>query len=269
MSGSCRPPSRFLLVNDLGLASDFGATLLINLRAAKMLSPWYIVVRGERNHLSRVRDVCVLSTDHSLEEEEPDEWRLRSATLDATVGHEVAWPALCELLVRLSDVAAAAGYMRLHLEPGALGKSHTDGSADLFVHPPTIRLMAQALPPTIVVNGAVPEPIEVKLLRLQTSNEHLRLALHFLNADPTWVNLWKSFELIRDANGGPQSLTANGWTSQRELERFSRTANTYAAVGDEARHAELARSAPSRPTTLKEADDYMRRLLARWQDSLP
>jgi hypothetical protein len=232
-----------------------------------MLSPWYIVVRGEPPDLSRVRQVCLTSTDHSLEEEEPGEWRLRSTTVDGMIGHEDAWPVLCDLLVRLSDVTAVAHHTRIRLAPGALGRSRSDGAADLYVHPPTIRILAQAFPPTIVVDGVIPEPVELKLLRLQ-GNEHLRLAAHFLNAEKSWANLWKSFELIRDANGGGQALTDRGWTTQSELERFRRTANTYAAVGDEARHAILAEVPPSHPMTLEEGEGYIRRMLTRWLDSL-
>jgi hypothetical protein len=233
-----------------------------------MVSDWYLVVRGDDADLSRLREVCARSVEHTLAEEEPGEWRLRSATVESPLGYEEAWPALRDLLVRLSDVAAAAGYTRVKVVPGSLGRTRADGASDQFVFPETIRLRVQVFPPTIVVNGLVPEPMEARLLRLSESNEHLRVALHFLNADLSWFNLWKSYEVIRDANGGARSLVVQGWTSQPELERFRKTANTYSATGDAARHAVIGEKPPSNPMSVEDADDFVRGMLSRWVDTL-
>lgn len=233
-----------------------------------MLSPWYVVVRGSDPALSAIRDVCARSTEHSLDEEIPGEWRLRSSSAGPTLSHEEAWPALCDLLVRLSDVAAATRYVRVSVTPGALGHTRPDGTSDVFVHPEPARLRLRTFAPTIAVSGVVPEPMEVKLLRLEGGNAHLRVALHFLNADLTWFNLWKSYEAIRDANHGASGLVATGWTTKADVERFRGTANTYAAVGDAARHARLGVAPPPNPMSLEEAEDYVRGMLARWVDSL-
>jgi hypothetical protein len=199
-----------------------------------MRSPWYVVVRGIDSDLARLKAVSERSSEVSLEEEVPNEWRLRSATVEPHLGPKDARSALEDLLVRLADVAAAAGYTRVRVSAGALGRSREDGASDLWVFPETIRIRAQVFPPTVSVGGVVPEPFEAKLLRLEASNEHLRLAVHFLNADLSWFNLWKSYENLRDGNGGEKGLVASGWTTDNECERFRRTANTRSAVGDEA-----------------------------------
>lgn len=167
-------------------------------------------------------------------------------------------------MIRLADVAAVAGYTRVRVVTGALGRSREDGASDVWVFPEPIRVRAQVLPPTVSVGGAVPEPFEANLLRLEASNEHLRLALHFLNADVSWFNLWKSFENVRDGNGGEKGLVVNGWTTDEEVERFRKTANTRSAVGDAARHAKLGVPPPPNPMALEEADEYVRGLLRRW-----
>ena len=120
-------------------------------------------------------------------------------------------------MIRLADVAAVAGYARVRVVIGALGRSRADGASDVWVFPEPARIRAQAFPPTVSVGGAVPEPSEAKLLRLEASNEHLRLAVHFLNADLSWFNLWKSYENVRDGNGGEKGLVVNGWTTGQEV----------------------------------------------------
>lgn len=233
-----------------------------------MLSAWYIVVRGDARDIAALRDVSAASAEHSLSEEIPGEWRLRSSTVASPAGQEEGWLALRELLGRLSDVAAAAADDRLRLTPGPLGRTRPDGHDDLFVFPEPGRLKARAFAPTVSINGVVPEPRDVKLLRLEATNEHLRLAMHFLNANLTWFDLWKSFEVIREAGGPETAITANGWTTQDEIDRFKETANSYHAVGDAARHALLSRRPPANPMTLDDGDEFVRRLLERWVESL-
>jgi hypothetical protein len=232
-----------------------------------MLSSWYLVVRGDDPDIAALVDLCASSSDHSLAQE-AGEWRLRSSRVRSALSDEQSWPALCDLLGQLCDVAANARYSRVRAVPGALGRTRPDGGSDVFVHPEPIRLRVQGFPPPVAVNGTIPEPRGVKLLRLRSSNEHLRLALHFLNADLSWFNLWKTFEPIRDANGGPAGLVARGWTSESDMDRFRKTANTYAAVGDAARHAMLAVAPPPNPMGLEQAEEYVRAILTRWVDSL-
>jgi hypothetical protein len=234
-----------------------------------MLSTWYLVVRGSEPDLAQLRELFVTSAEHSVVEEEPGEWRLRSSTVAASTDYEGVGPALRELLGRLSDVAAAAADDRVRLTPGALGRTRPDGHADLFVFPETAHVKARAFAPTISINGVLPEPRHVKLLRLEATNEHLRLAMHFLNANLTWFDLWKAFEVIREACGSEKAITTNGWTTPEEIDRFKRTANSYYAVGDDARHALLTPKPAAHPMTLDEADEFVRRLLARWVDGLP
>jgi hypothetical protein len=234
-----------------------------------MLSPWYLVVRGNDADLRPVGELCASSAEHSLDQEQPGEWRLRSSTVKSTSGHEFAWTKLRELLGRLADVAAGAAETRVRLTPGSLGRTRADGGSNVFVFPETARLRAQAFPPTVVMGGTAPtEPPHVRLLRLDATNDHLRLALHFLNADLSWFNLWKAFEAIREPNHGAPSLVTKGWTRATEVGRFRETANSYSAVGDEARHALLGKPPPQNPMTLYEAEEFVRGLLSRWVASL-
>jgi hypothetical protein len=54
-------------------------------------------------------------------------------------------------------------------------------------------------PPTILVNGeVVGEAQGARLLRLQAANRHVRLALHFLNGEESWFDLYKAFEAIAE-----------------------------------------------------------------------
>ena len=73
-----------------------------------MRSPWYIVVRGNASDLARVKAVADRSSELSLKEEVPSEWRFRSATVEPHHGPEDARSDLEDLVIRLADVAAVA-----------------------------------------------------------------------------------------------------------------------------------------------------------------
>ena len=76
----------------------------------------------------------------------------------------------------------------------------------------------------------------------------------------TWPGLYKVYEAIREAAGDPSSLNV---VSKRELKRFTQTANSYEAIGDDARHAKPG-TPPHRPMTLGEARNIIGALLTAY-----
>jgi hypothetical protein len=231
-----------------------------------VLSDWYFVVQGDPSDVALLEDLLRASPDHAVERDEPSgERRLRSARLAGITDHEAAWTTVREVLIELSDAAAAHAGTRLHLRPGGLGRTRPDGRSDLYVHPEPAVARARAFPPTVLVNGqVVGEAQGARLLRLQAGNPHVRLALHFLNGEESWFDLYKAYEAIRDGSGGEERLTEKGWAARNQIRRFSGTANSYAAVGDAARHAQPRWRPPKHPMTLAEADEFVRGLLSRW-----
>ena len=55
-----------------------------------------------------------------------------------------------------------------------------------------------------------------------------------------------------------------GWVTKAAIDRFTQTANSAAAVGDDARHAHGRIPAPSKAMQLEEARELIRRLVQSW-----
>jgi hypothetical protein len=91
---------------------------------------------------------------------------------------------------------------------------------------------------------------------------YVRRALAFFDRDHSWVNLYKVYELIRADVGGEMFI--KGWTTKGEANRFTQTANSAGAVGDDARHAVEDTQPPKKPMALSEAEQFVRSLLAAW-----
>jgi hypothetical protein len=234
-----------------------------------VLSDWYVVVRGGSADVAHVVDVLDTSPEHAIEQDEKaGEWRLRSERLAGIPDHAAAWAIAQDILTQLTDVAAAVANDRVRLSPGALGRTKPDGTSDIWVHPEPIMLRLRTFPPTILISGqVVGEAPASKMLRLQEEKPHLRLALHFLNGEESWFDLYKAYEAIRDGSGGKDRLIAHG-ADPEEIDRFTETANNYAAVGDAARHARLGVQPPENPMTIGRAEDFVRSLLSQWLASL-
>jgi hypothetical protein len=79
---------------------------------------------------------------------------------------------------------------------------------------------------------------------------------------PTWSELYLAFELV-EANTGRQMFAA-GWISRSDERLFSQTANSYTALGRQARHGKTTRNPPSAPMSLTRATELVRQLVGAW-----
>jgi hypothetical protein len=84
------------------------------------------------------------------------------------------------------------------------------------------------------------DPKVAKVLRIFGSREH------------NWHNLNNIFEVVQSDVGG--QITKAGWATQAELDRFTQTANSTEAIGDDARHGSEKFPAPKNPMSLADAD---------------
>jgi len=94
----------------------------------------------------------------------------------------------------------------------------------------------------------------------------VRQALNYWVSDHrSWINLYKILEVIESDVGG--DIYANNWVSKSAVNRFSQTANSYGAIGNEARHANNIVPSPINPMKIKEACNLIKALLENWIDS--
>ena len=88
-------------------------------------------------------------------------------------------------------------------------------------------------------------------------------ALRLRDADALdWVDLYRLYEVIESDVG--HLMRQLGWASQNELKRFTRTANSVAAVGDKARHGVEQSDPPPKPMSLAHARALIDRVLRAW-----
>jgi hypothetical protein len=128
---------------------------------------------------------------------------------------------------------------------------------------------------SVVVDGVPVAPVPpdgLRHLARATTDKNVADLLALIgNAESLgWYELYKAYEIIRDAVGGGQKgLIDGGWTTKLELSRFTGSANHPDASGAGARHARQSGGPPSNAMALGEGQQFIRDLARRWLDSLP
>lgn len=102
---------------------------------------------------------------------------------------------------------------------------------------------------------------------LAARDDNVRQALRRYGGEVSPVNLYRVFEIIRDAVGGEREIVARAWSSQAQTDRFRRTMNSVGALGLDARHGVEKSAPPPDPMSIQEAQEFIARLLERWLDA--
>jgi len=80
-----------------------------------------------------------------------------------------------------------------------------------------------------------------------------------------WVILYNIWGVIQSDVGG--RITKDDWASGKQIDRFTRTANSVAVLGDAARKGFERDEPPPDPMSLEEAQALIHRVLRHWLNS--
>ena len=115
-----------------------------------------------------------------------------------------------------------------------------------------------------------PPPRGPRYAKLAEQDSDVADALRVLGQpDPLdWYDIYKVWEIVENAVGGPRQVEQRGWATKADIDRLTASANHPGISGDDARHARMKGTpGANRSMTMNEADDLVRRLVARWIES--
>lgn len=104
-----------------------------------------------------------------------------------------------------------------------------------------------------------PAPPGPSYLALVDSHPHLAEVLDLMGADtktPTWVELYKVYEIIRD-DVRPDKIETRGWATGTEISAFTASANRSDVSGTGARHARQSGGPPKRTMTINDGRQFI------------
>lgn len=166
------------------------------------------------------------------------------------------------------------GVARMHdgsYRPVKLGTQFTTDDGDLtsVILVDSIEAWSSLRGPMIRLDGEVrpPSPPQgPKYYALAESDPSVADAFRYFGLPPSWVTLYKVYEVISNDVGGQSTLVDRGWAPKTRISTFTESACRPEISGDEARHARLGGKASGWTMTIGEAQDFVRELSHAWAD---
>ena len=227
---------------------------------------WLVRLKGEKFDLEDFPSL-LRSPEHTVIEENGS-YYLKSSDFDSlSSADEVR-----ERAIAIIDMLNGAMKLHIHDFRGVFEDGVTiikeDGSRHHYVYlGGSIATRVKVSATVTTSNGTqqiAPQPSDVESwLSLAKGDKAVGDALHFFR-ETTWISLYKVYEIIRDDVGGEEAITTNGWATKKRLKRFTRTAQSRAALGDYARHASKKYTPPAQPMPIHEAESLIRGILRSW-----
>ena len=172
----------------------------------------------------------------------------------------------------LNGAARLALESRTPVGIGGVNRRHPDGCRDVVVFPEPGVFHCRLLAPSLTVthlDGSTEtyhpaDPIR-DWIKLASTDNAVEKALKLLSSGVwDWVNLYRVLEVVKVDCKGFKNIEGNGWATIKAMERFKRTANSWGAVGKEARHAAESTMPPSKPMSLPEAKSLVLGIVQSW-----
>ena len=88
--------------------------------------------------------------------------------------------------------------------------------------------------------------------------------LRLMESQPDWVDLVRIREVVDEDLPHGQTVVKAKWVSRTKLEALEHTANSPAAVEDEARHGVQKNTPPTRPMSFAEATAIIKHIVQSW-----
>ncbi len=230
---------------------------------------WMVGILGDVGDLKELSKS--LNSDRLCIIKDKDGFVLKSKDFASLVDYKDVLSKGKELISFLNGAARLFLDIRNPLTSGAVIKVEDAGNRSIFFE---VLDIAMALDMGIVngkiirKDGTVEEfhqadPIP-PLIMLAQKNNNVGIVLRLLGSgNYDWVNLYRIYEIIKADMGGVNSIVNKQWTTNKVIARFTHTANSPDASGDQSRHGK-GEPAPKDPMSLVEAKSFIEGIIHNW-----
>jgi hypothetical protein len=238
------------------------------------MTEWLVRLKGHEFDLEELCDHFT-SADRNVKKEEDGYYYLRSSDFDQMSEPDAVSERAQDLMERINGAAKLlSGVSYRPVEFDVVIRVDDDGKRHHHMTLSSTIEMRSRVTGKLTV-GETGETMDVlrppsgvdSLVNLADQNAKVADALRFY-ARSDWFNLYKAWEVVRDAAGGETELIKKGWATKAQRRRFTGTAQSRAELGDEARHAREKVQPPKNPMSLEEAQAFVRSVIEAWVRTL-
>jgi len=197
---------------------------------------------------------------------EQDQYFLKTEVFDNLGDGERIRNGAIELVARMNDSMFLFDSSLKSLSVGRIVKINDDGSRKHFVFTEgnvELRGDLSVTPHSVGSSPGNLEHLGNTIFQIAKNNQGVLDAIHFFKQN-TWVSLYKAYEVVKDNPGGKEILL--NYTP--ELKRFTQTAQSRQALGDDARHASNKFKPHNNPMSFDEAKSFIQAILINWASSM-
>jgi len=223
---------------------------------------WQILLSGARASSVDAAHFCRLPILHI--ERTISGYYLRSPEFEALDKPEEVYALAEQRIAQINGIASILlpAFQPIELAPSVI-RIFEDGKKKVWVfNREHERLPEFRLEPSTAAKSVSSALVEEWLATARNSGPLTDALRLFAMQRDEWAALYKILELAR-ANLSP-GIEERGWASGAELRRFTHTANSAEAIGDDARHSRGQFNSPSRAITLAEGVELVTRILRNW-----
>lgn len=125
---------------------------------------------------------------------------------------------------------------------GRIEKAEANGRSMQYLFPESINGRSKVSGDLSVIKAGSSEEEQTTIrisyveswVTLTSKDKNVAKVLSFFCKELNWQNLYKIWEVIEEEQGS--KVFEKGWASEKKISDFTQTANSYLAIGDEARH---------------------------------
>jgi len=224
------------------------------------MTEWLARIEGDERALDLLKDYLAETTHLVIKE--GSRYYLKIADLPDDIAPEIIYDTASRFIDGLNGVAKLyfGKFGGIHFN--VIVRIREDGVKEGvgFLTLPE-RSFALTLPP--IPDGT----LESWITACTTDDLVMRALTLYGTLEHNWKNLYMMLEVIEDATGGEAGLIKTGWITEAKIKSFKRTANSYQAIGREARHGTISYKRPPSPMKLEEARQILREILQIWLKS--
>lgn len=233
---------------------------------------WWVLLRGRESDLRRLAAMFPVGGGEVRIYERPGAFYLRADVLEELADQADVLSRAVELLRRVNGVGRLVDEAAAPVEIDRVERVLEGGGRQHFVG---LRDTAAAISDSLSVTVARAEGSRVQIentdqdssaagiFEIAAQDEGVARALLVVGrADLNWADLYHLYEVVLADVGG--RIYDEGWASRTEVERFKRTANSPAVLGEEARHGRETTDPPPNPMSRPDATALVVGLARRW-----
>lgn len=199
-----------------------------------------------------------------------DGWELTSDAFDGLTDAGTVRVLAEETVGLLNGLAAIWLEEPALVQVGNVRRHRPDDGKDVWVFPEPISLRLRVGTPTVLINGVELQARSwIPDLELAAHDPKVQAVLAFLGGQVTWHGLYAALDTILNDERTAGRGGVRDWAgaSERRLTLFTRTANSFGAIGTAARHGP-GFLPPEQPLTLSDARDLVSEVARTWLDQL-